>query len=452
VSLEPGLDYIRTMATTIDTSIPSAVFTRTNSSPKLPEPELQAESAPQCSGASSTPPQSSSTEDNTQTIMEEGGRAKAQSIAEKKVDEILSCLEGTLEPSAKGHRYEVEDEDRVVDLWHLRHLALSRGGLMSPSLRKRAWPKLVGVDEHILTTTSASIPSLISSGASISGASVASESNDQQDEPESIVELTNKDIKVVKQDIGRCVWHVEYHIKMLRKQRGKSKLGDGKSSKDSNSNVPSALASFSTSTQSDSMESPDIGKPQHRSKREMGLILNIITAVLRSVPEGEEMSRLHYFQGLHDVAALFLINLESPSLTSLVMKRLCHLHFRDAMRPTFQKVQIILQAIIMPLLEIVDRKLHNFIIQGGTDDSSVFALSWILTWFAHDVHNFDVVSRLFDVFLVSHPLFPAYLCVAMLTHPLNRSAIMSTHCEFSALYETICELPKKMASHEESKL
>eukprot|EP00555_Chaetoceros_dichaeta_P011686 CAMPEP_0198268346 /NCGR_PEP_ID=MMETSP1447-20131203/36806_1 /TAXON_ID=420782 /ORGANISM="Chaetoceros dichaeta, Strain CCMP1751" /LENGTH=379 /DNA_ID=CAMNT_0043959341 /DNA_START=57 /DNA_END=1196 /DNA_ORIENTATION=+ len=240
---------------------------------------------------------------------------------------------------------------------------------------------------------------------------------------------------------------------MLREQREKSKGGNGKKSKDANNNVPSALSNFSTSTQSDySMESPDIGKPQHMSKREMGLILNIITAVLRSVPEGEEKSRLHYFQGLHDVAALFLINLESPSLTSLVMKRLCHLHFRDAMRPTFQKVQIILQAIIMPLLEIVDRKLHDYIIQGGLDDSSVFALSWILTWFAHDVHNFDVVSRLFDVFLVSHPLFPAYLCVAMLTHPLNRSAIMSTNCEFSALYETICELPKKMASHEESKV
>jgi len=433
-------------------NIPTSVFTRTESRGHITASQPQ--SAP-LSPSTLSPNTSGSTGDTRPSVMEDGGRGDTLFPGgvpdEKKMDEILSCLEGTLEPSVEGQCYEVDDEDRVVDLWHLRHLALSRGGLMTPGLRKRAWPKLVGVDEHILTTTSASLPAILqSSGASITSCTNSEDEN--QNDVESTVELTNKDIKVVKQDIGRCVWHVEYHIKMLRKQREKNKGGDHGNLTDTDT----ALAHVSTfsntgnhNNQGDSIESPETGRPQHRSKREMGLILNIITAVLRSVPEGEEKSRLHYFQGLHDVAALFLINLESPSLTSLVMKRLCHLHFRDAMRPNFKKVQIILQAVITPLLEIVDRELHDYIIHGGTDDSSVFALSWILTWFAHDIQNFDVVSRLFDVFLVSHPLFPAYLSVGLLTHPVNRKLIMSTNCEFSALYETICDLPKKMTQNPE---
>jgi len=196
------------------------------------------------------------------------------------------------------------------------------------------------------------------------------------------------------------------------------------------------------------LESPQIGRPDQRSNRERGLNLNIITGVLRSVPEGEDNSRLHYFQGLDDIAALFLINLGSPSLASLVMKPLCNLHFRDAMRPNFLVVQNILQAVIMPLLEVVDRRLHDYIIKGGTDDSSVFALSWVNTWFAHEIRDFDILSRLYDVFLVSHPLFPAYLAVGLLTYPPNRKIIMNTYCEFSALYRVICELPKKMGANQ----
>jgi len=479
-----------------ETDIPLSVFTKgpKKEKNKAKESKYALSPAPNLKRIPTlnlSPRGSGSTEDVLDMLERGKQREENLSPLEKKMNEILTCLEGTIEPSAQGHRYEVDDEDKVVDLWHLRHLSLSRGGLISPTIRKRAWPKLVGVDEHILTTTSASIPSPFSSAGFTSNVSdpneKSSKEEENENEVEATVELTNKDIKLIKQDIGRCAWHVEYHIKMLRKRREKSKIGERHVGKEVNNDTDLSLGDFSSfgntnaSTKSNfpmpgigvSMKSPESAdveaptlqeednglqqsvsltstKPSFRSKREMGLIMNIITAVLRSVPEGEnESSRLHYFQGLHDVAALFLINLESPSLTSLVMKRICHFHFRDAMRPNFQKVQVILQAAIMPLLETVDKPLHDYILQGGTDDSSVFALSWIITWFAHDVHNFDVVSRLFDVFLVSHPLFPAYLSVATLTLPSNRAQIMSTNCEFSALYEILCNIPKNMTSNNE---
>lgn len=42
-----------------------------------------------------------------------------------------------------------------------------------------------------------------------------------------------------------------------------------------------------------------------------------------------------------------------------------------------------------------------------------FALPWILTWFSHSLGDLDVVARIFDVLLVSHPLMPLYLAAAV---------------------------------------
>lgn len=42
-----------------------------------------------------------------------------------------------------------------------------------------------------------------------------------------------------------------------------------------------------------------------------------------------------------------------------------------------------------------------------------FAFAWFITWFAHHVGGLDDASRLFDVFLCSHPLFSLYVSGAV---------------------------------------
>ena len=44
----------------------------------------------------------------------------------------------------------------------------------------------------------------------------------------------------------------------------------------------------------------------------------------------------------------------------------------------------------------------------------IFATSWCLTIFAHDIENLDCVQRLFEVFMASHPLIIIYLVVAIM--------------------------------------
>ena len=45
---------------------------------------------------------------------------------------------------------------------------------------------------------------------------------------------------------------------------------------------------------------------------------------------------------------------------------------------------------------------------------SFFSLSWVLTWFAHNVDAFAIVQHYFDFFLSSHPSMPIYMVVALI--------------------------------------
>lgn len=459
---------------------------------------------------------------------------------ERKIDEILSCLNGVIQASSspstsRGHPHAQYDEDeKVVDLWHLRQLAITRNGLVSATIRKRAWPKLVGANEHILTTSIASLPSHFSRrefGGSTSD-------NGQR----KFNELADSDIVMIKKDIRECVWNIEEEIKNVRKRREREReekrrassstsaaLGVNtmtkrpKSMEDSSvasldsgcssitagrltpQLIPEAIRAFprlggfavansphasGASTPVSGIATPNtmpsmgvqnvsinensnvpsiITKVRTRSapkrREEQALLLNIITSVLRAVPQSDDdeeesdpefddetvvvdnIKKLYYYKGMHNAIAPLLITLESPSLTSLIFKRLSQSHLKDAMSSTFENIQAGIRLIFMPLLQKCDKSLHDYIVRGGVVDPCVFALPWVLCWFTNDVtSNFDIISRLFDVFLASHASFPVYFSVAILTHPASKNLIMMTPCEKSALTSVICNLPSSAAS------
>lgn len=44
---------------------------------------------------------------------------------------------------------------------------------------------------------------------------------------------------------------------------------------------------------------------------------------------------------------------------------------------------------------------------------TIFALSWLITWFGHVLSDFKHTLRLYDFFLSSHPLMPIYLAATV---------------------------------------
>lgn len=92
----------------------------------------------------------------------------------------------------------------------------------------------------------------------------------------------------------------------------------------------------------------------------------------------------------------------------------------------------------MPLLKIVDEELFLYL-QGHGITLPSFCRPWLTCWFAQDVPDVEVASRLLDAFLISHPLMPLYVIVALLTG--QRQQILNCASQLWALDSTLQDLP-----------
>jgi hypothetical protein len=329
--------------------------------------------------------------DATTLVSPRDTEALEEALDEKK-QEILRCLNGVNEQ---------------VDLWQLRQLALTRGGFVNSSIRKRAWPKLVGAHQKILQSDSSS--------------------------PTNVVKISTASMQLLIKDVAKSVWNVQDHVNLAR-QREEIRLSKLRTKKvtfnipaltsapsgespekhppekdeeetDPGTFSPNTLCTMETYDTQNSLVTTMPKRPA--SKNEQKVLFNILTSVLRTVPYDSpyfEDDRYKYFHGLADVAALMLINLESPSLTALVLQRLAEGHFRDAMRNTSASLETALRLVFFPLLNQVDGELSRHI--SSCMELPSFCMAWVSCWFCQQLTDVRVASRLMDVFIASHASMP----------------------------------------------
>lgn len=92
-----------------------------------------------------------------------------------------------------------------------------------------------------------------------------------------------------------------------------------------------------------------------------------------------------------------------------------------------------------------DPELHRHI--EGSGIPPFFALSWFITWFAHNVPELVQISRIFDALVASHPLMPLYLSAAVMQVLLGHTDLSClqifspTFYSKSMAYQSIASLP-----------
>lgn len=59
---------------------------------------------------------------------------------------------------------------------------------------------------------------------------------------------------------------------------------------------------------------------------------------------------------------------------------------------------------------------YVFTFSFRSEVGTIFALSWLITWFGHVLSEFKHTLRLYDFFLASHPLMPIYLAATVRSH------------------------------------
>jgi hypothetical protein len=65
----------------------------------------------------------------------------------------------------------------------------------------------------------------------------------------------------------------------------------------------------------------------------------------------------------------------------------------------------------------------------------------VITWCSHDIDDFSVIPRLFDLFLSSNPLMPVYFAAAIVLS--HKQELLEQDCENAAVHTFLSKLPQK---------
>ncbi|KAM9493777.1 TBC1 domain family member 20 [Clarias gariepinus] len=161
-------------------------------------------------------------------------------------------------------------------------------------------------------------------------------------------------------------------------------------------------------------------------------LIDIILDVLRRNPQ------LHYYQGYHDIVVTFLLVVGERMAIAMVEKLSNH-HLRDFMDPTMDSTKHILNY-LMPILERVDPELHDFMLRAEV--GTIFALSWLITWYGHVLSDFRHVLRLYDFFLASHPLMAIYFAAVIVLY--REHEVKSTECDMASVHHLLSQIPQNL--------
>ncbi|XP_074119144.1 TBC1 domain family member 20-like isoform X2 [Sminthopsis crassicaudata] len=242
-----------------------------------------------------------------------------------------------------------------VDVELLRKAAQSRGGLLSDQVRRKVWPRLLGLSPY-----------------------------DLPPHPGRSLLQDHRDYHQVQMDVERSLAH-----------------------------FPRGM------------------RPEQRAVLQEQLVA-VILAVLSSRPE------LHYYQGYHEVALALLLVL-GPRAAAALLDQLSMHHLRDFMDPTMDNTWHILNY-LLPLLARESPQLHSFMERAEV--GTVFALSWLLTWFGHVLPEPTHVLRLMDFFLASHPLMPVYVAAAVVLY--REPEVLACPCDMPSLHQLLSRLPQPL--------
>ncbi|KIW02684.1 uncharacterized protein PV09_06121 [Verruconis gallopava] len=122
----------------------------------------------------------------------------------------------------------------------------------------------------------------------------------------------------------------------------------------------------------------------------------LIVSTLRRHPS------LCYFQGYHDICQVFLLVNGLPSCYSLV-RRLSMLRIRDFMLPKLSASVSHLR-LLPAILYAADRPIYAIL-----PANPFYGLSHVLTLYAHDIHSYSDIARLFDFLLAREAVMSIYL-------------------------------------------
>ncbi|KAI8330836.1 rab-GTPase-TBC domain-containing protein [Chlamydoabsidia padenii] len=178
------------------------------------------------------------------------------------------------------------------------------------------------------------------------------------------------------------------------------------------------------------------GLTEKQKKKYQHQLSHVIVQTLRQYPD------LHYYQGFHDICAVFLLVYENQYTASQLTSRVALFYLRDAMLESLDPILRELRLMDI-LITLQDPELGGFLQASGV--LPFYCLSWVLTWFSHDLDDLDLILPLFDLFLSSTPMMPLYVSAALVL--LHRQPLLLLDKDDpSLIHSFLCKLPQQVSS------
>ncbi|KZT24850.1 hypothetical protein NEOLEDRAFT_1134531 [Neolentinus lepideus HHB14362 ss-1] len=147
--------------------------------------------------------------------------------------------------------------------------------------------------------------------------------------------------------------------------------------------------------------------------------------------------KLSYFQGYHDIITVLFLTLPKDLHLTCAEKLSLH-RLRDSMGSSLEPVLGQLR-ILQRLLRIADPQYSAVL-----DDNSplpYFALSNLLTLFAHDIPTLPLIQHVFDYLLTRHPIASVYLAAAVLLSRKEEVMWLEQEGEEGMVHSLLSSLP-----------
>jgi TBC1 domain family member 20 len=175
---------------------------------------------------------------------------------------------------------------------------------------------------------------------------------------------------------------------------------------------------------------PDHDTPKQLDARKKQLS-DVIVEVLRRHPF------LCYFQGFHDIVQVVLLVL-GPSQSTAAVRRLSILRIRDFMLPNISGAISHLH-LLPAILYAADPVLYKHL-----PSNTFFAISAILTLYAHDIQEYSDIARLFDFLLAREAVTSIYLFAAIVLSRKDELLELDPEEEKDMLHFKLSKLPKPL--------
>jgi len=171
------------------------------------------------------------------------------------------------------------------------------------------------------------------------------------------------------------------------------------------------------------------GIPSERRFAMQDQLTNLIVRILIKHPQ------LCYYQGYHDICVTFLLVVgEEPAFA--LLEKLSTTSLKLFMEPTMESTVHILNY-VCPIVGKFSPNLRRHL--EAADVSTVFCLSWLITWFGHVLNNYNQIVRLYDFFLATHDLMPVYLAAAIVLY--RQEEVLALEPDMAIIHHFLSNVP-----------